>query len=86
MYKVVFTQEAERGFQRLEKPVQERIVHALNRLLVNPKRSLESLVGLPYYKFRAGDYRLIIKLDESEKIIYIMKTGHRKNVYKNFNF
>ncbi len=70
----------------LEKSIQERFVNSFSRLLVNPKRSLERMVGLPYYKFRVGDYRAIIKLNESEKIIYIMKAGHRKNIYKNLNF
>jgi len=86
MYKIIFTQNAEKEFTRLEKTIQERIIRSLNRLLISPKRDLERLVGLHYYKFRVGDYRLIIKLDEQEEVIFIMKAGHRKNIYKNLNF
>lgn len=86
MYKIVFTEKAEMGFIKLDKTIQERIIRSLDRLLVNPKRSLERMVSLPYYKFRVGDYRLLIKLNEQDKIIYIMKADHRKNVYKDLNF
>ncbi len=82
MYKIIFSQGAEKEFLKLDKQVQERIIRAFTKLLINPKRNLEKLVGLPYYKLRISDYRLIIKLDEQNQIINIMKVGHRKNIYK----
>ena len=34
-----------------------------------------------FYKLRVGDYRIIYEFDIEEKIIFIDKIGHRKDIY-----
>jgi len=83
MYLIVFSREAEKEISKLKKDVQKRIFNSLNRIKVDPHKHIERLVGLPYYKLRAGDYRLILSVKVAESIILIAKIGHRKNIYKN---
>ncbi|WP_419879984.1 type II toxin-antitoxin system RelE family toxin [Helicobacter saguini] len=33
-------------------------------------------------RYRVGSYRIICDLQDSEKIIYVVKIAHRKDVYK----
>ena len=85
MYKIVFGQDAEKQFKKLEKEVQNRICNALKRIEVRPYSFVEKLVGFPYYKLRIGHYRIILDIKNNENILFIMKIGHRKDIYKNFN-
>jgi len=34
------------------------------------------------YRFRIGDYRLFFKIDEQEKIIFIINIENRQDAYK----
>ena len=66
----------------LLKNIKDRIRKAIeNRLLIDPARYGEPLKrGLQgYRKLRAGDYRVIYKVDGEQIVIF--KIGHRKEVY-----
>ncbi|RLG15537.1 hypothetical protein DRN69_02865 [Candidatus Pacearchaeota archaeon] len=41
------------------------------------------MINSPYFRARAGDYRLILDIKKDILIIYVIKIGHRKNIYKN---
>ena len=82
MYEIVFSQDAEKYFKKLEKELQKRIINSLERIKVLPLSYIERLVGLNYYKLRVGDYRIIIDLKQDKMVIFIIKIGHRKDIYK----
>lgn len=82
MYKIIFSQDAEKYFKKLEKELQKRIINSLKRIAVRPNAYVERLVGIPYYKLRVGGYRLILDVKENDSIIFIMKIGHRSDIYK----
>jgi len=81
MYKIEFTQKAEKQFFKLSREVQIQISNVLDRIVVRPEQFIERLAGLPYYKLRVGSYRLIIDLKKERLIVLILKVGHRKNIY-----
>lgn len=81
MYELIFSDKAKRFLQKLDKPIQERIIKALERIIIRPEAYLTKLIGEPLYKFRVGNYRLIIEVDKVRIILLVMKIGHRKNVY-----
>ncbi len=85
MYQIVLSQDAQNQLQKLEKELQKRIVNVLKRVVVRPVAYLERLTGVPYYKLRIGDYRVIIDLKTNENILFVMKIGHRKDIYKKLN-
>ncbi len=81
MYKIDFTKIAEKQFFKLSTELQIRINKVLDRITIRPEQYLEHLSGVPYFKLRAGDYRLIIDLQKDRLIILIIKIGRRENVY-----
>lgn len=81
MYKLVFTATADSQLEKLDKPVKERIIRSLERIRFIPEPHLKKLVGEPGYRFRVGDYRVIVDLIKDELVILIIKIGHRKSVY-----
>ena len=82
MYNIVFSDIAKKQINKLEKSVQERIGTVLERIKIRPHAFVEKLVGEPGYKLRIGDYRIFLDIFNNELIIFVIKIGDRKNVYK----
>ncbi len=81
MYEIIFSDRAKIQLNKLEKSVQERIIKALERIKIRPESYITKLVGDPGYKFRVGDYRLIVDINKERLQILVIKVGHRKNIY-----
>lgn len=81
MYDIIFSDKALKQFERLEKPIQERIIKTLERIRIRPESYVTKLVGDIGYKLRVGDYRVIIDIDKGRLLILVIKVGHRKNIY-----
>ncbi len=81
MYEIIFSEKAKKQLEKLERKNQERIVSALERIKIRPEAFITKLVGDPAYKFRVGDYRVLLDLDKGKLLILVIKVGHRKNIY-----
>lgn len=81
MYEIIFSDKAKKQLEKLEKFIRERIIKALERIRIRPESYITKLVGDPGYKFRVGDYRLILDINKNILQIIIIKVGHRKNIY-----
>ena len=83
MYRIRFTEKADKQFLKLEKNIQERIGRVFERIRIRPEAYVEKLIGEPGYKLRIGDYRVLLDIVNKDLIILILKVGYRKNIYKN---
>ncbi len=81
VYEIVFSHSARKALLKLDRIIQQRIIHALERIKIRPEEHLVKLVGISVYKLRVGDYRVIVDLEHEKLIILVIKVGHRKNVY-----
>ena len=81
--KLYFTDRAKRDWQKLDREVREQLRSKLSfysrhkNLLQFARKLKNSLQG--EYRFRVGDYRLIF--DCAGDAIYILRIGHRKDIY-----
>ncbi len=82
MYEVIFSDKAVKQINKLEKPIKERIINAIERIRIRPEQHITKLVGDIGYKLRVGDYKVIMDIDKGKLIIFIIKVGHRKSIYK----
>jgi len=82
MYEIIFSERAREDIEGLDKPIQERIINAIERMRFKPEHFISKLVDDPGYKMRVGDYRVIMDIDKTNLAIHITKIGHRKSVYK----
>ena len=82
MYEILLVKKVEKFLDKLEPADQERILLALEKLRMRPEAYLVRLVGERSYKFRVGDYRLIIDLDKGNLVVLVVKIGHRRNIYE----
>ena len=68
----------------LQKDIAERILNKVEGIKENPEHFIEKLKGMPEFKIRVGDYRVILLLNKQNNIIKIQAVGHRKNIYKRY--
>lgn len=87
MYRLFYTETADRDIARLEPQVAARI---LKKVLFysrqrNPlgfaKRLINAEIGK--YRFRVGDYRVVFDIDSKGeiRILLILRVKHRKDIY-----
>jgi len=82
MYELVYSPAASKQLEKLERAIKERIVIALERLRIKPEsRDIKKLMGMPGYRLRVGDYRIIFDIERNKLLILVLEIGHRKNIY-----
>jgi mRNA interferase RelE/StbE len=82
MYELIYSPSALKQLEKLERSVRERILAVLERLRIRPEScDIKKLIGIPGYRLRVGDYRVIFDIEEEKLIIIILQIGHRKNIY-----
>ena len=79
---IIILPTAKKDLKKLPKNVIEIILKKLYSIKENPLRHIERLKSSRLWKLRIGDYRIIMMINTKDKIINIIKIGHRKNIYK----
>lgn len=84
-YTVQVSSEAIRGLNRLPAKVATAIVEFVTVTLVkNPQQLSKPLRGdlEKYRSARRGDYRILLRLDEEERIVLVVRVDHRAHAYR----
>jgi mRNA interferase RelE/StbE len=79
MTEVLLSARARDRLTELEPDIQSRIKESLRE--ISPERDLSPLSGEDVFKFRVGDYRVIIDWDRTNDTVYVLTLGHRRNIY-----
>ncbi|MGH3719861.1 MAG: type II toxin-antitoxin system RelE family toxin [Pseudonocardiaceae bacterium] len=77
--------EARRGLHRLPGKVTAAIVEFITGpLAANPIRLSKPLNGelASYRSARRGDYRVLIRIDEGDRAVLVIRIDHRADVYR----
>lgn len=82
MYEILLSKNALKFLEKLNKKEQEQILSGLEKLRFRPEAFLVKLVGDKAYKLRIGDFRVIVDIQQSNLLVFVIKVGHRKNVYQ----
>lgn len=62
----------------------QRIMERIAALTENPRPfGCEKLSGQEKYRIRQGDYRIIYSIQDSQLTVWVVKVGHRREVYRN---
>lgn len=61
----------------------QAIVSLIEALAENPRpHGCEKLSGQEKYRLRKGRYRVVYSIGDQELIVFVVKVGHRKDVYR----
>jgi mRNA interferase RelE/StbE len=86
-WQIEFDSEAEDDLGKLDREIQRRIIRYLRERIAtenDPRRFgaplRRELSGL--WKYRVGDYRIICRIEGKKLVVYVIRIGHRREIYK----
>ena len=85
MWTIVYKKSVQKDLKGISKDIQYILRRAIeDKLVADPIR-----FGLPlrrnlksFMKLRVGDYRIIYSIQKETVTVYVIKIGHRKEVYE----
>lgn len=80
-YAIVWTDTAKAQLRKLDRSIQRRIHAKVGMLADDPLRYLTRLVNSPYYRLRAGDWRIIVAVEHAIVTVVVLEVRHRRTAY-----
>jgi mRNA interferase RelE/StbE len=82
-YNIFFKKSVRKDFERITKEDLERILTRITMLSQDPRPpGCEKLIGQERYRLRQGQYRIVYSIQDDEHTVWVVKVGHRKDVYR----
>lgn len=82
-YSIFFRQSVEKDFASVPKNDLKKILQRIKALGADPRPAgCEKLTGQERYRVRQGNYRIVYSIQDTELTIWVVKVGHRKDVYR----
>ena len=82
-YKVHFKASVEKDFATIPKKDLKKILKRIEGLVENPRPpGCEKLTGQERYRLRQGRYRIVYSIQDDELTVWIVKVGHREDIYR----
>ena len=82
-YEIFFKESVWKDLRKVPKGHLKKIMARIEKL-ANDARPLgcEKLTGEELYRVRQGDYRIVYSIQDNELTIWVIRIGHRKDVYR----
>ncbi len=82
-YKIEIKKSAVKEIERLPSRELRFVLAKIESLGENPRPyDCRKLSGQEKYRVRCGDYRILYAIEDTVLIVYVVKVGHRKDVYR----
>ena len=82
-YKIEFKKSAIKELYSIPKKDLRKIISKIEMLADDPRpHGSIKLTGKEQYRIRHGNYRVLYSIEDETLIIYIVKIGHRRVIYK----
>lgn len=86
-YRVLYSELARKALEKMDAQSARRIVRWIGKNLNGsdePRRMGKALSGnlSQYWRYRVGDYRILVLIVDDVLEIQVIKIGHRRSIYK----
>lgn len=82
-YKIFFKKSVEKDLKSIPTRDLKKILRKIESLQLNPRPTgSEKLTGLERYRIRQGSYRIVYSIQDFELTVWVVKIGHRKEIYR----
>ena len=84
-YRIILSPRADKEMRKLERSIHQKIDRALFKLQNNPfvaKKKFLDDERLADFRIRIGDYRVLYDIYPDDKVVYVLRIGHRKDIYR----
>jgi mRNA interferase RelE/StbE len=82
-YDIRFKRSAEKELKKVPQPDLKRVIKTVESLAVEPyPHDSIKLSGVPGYRIRQGDWRVVYDVDDDAGVVTVRKVAHRRDVYR----
>jgi len=82
-YKIYFKKSVEKDFNGIPKKDLKKILDRIELLAEDPRPpGCEKMTGKHKYRLRQGQYRILYSIQDDELTVWVVKVGHRKDIYR----
>ena len=82
-YKVEFSKRVRKDFREIPEHDANRILSKIKALAEEPlPADSKKLKGEELFRIRLGNYRVIYSIEDEKMLVFVVKLGHRKDIYK----
>jgi mRNA interferase RelE/StbE len=81
-WQVIWSAKSVKQLEKLNKKTAQQIFDAVMSCIDDPFTTVMRLTNSSFYRMRAGSYRVILDLQQSKMIIFVIEVDHRKKIYK----
>lgn len=82
-YELFFRESVWKELKKIPKADLKKILSRIEQLGNDPRpMGCEKLTGHELYRIRQGNYRIVYSIQDNELTVWVVKVGHRKNVYR----
>jgi len=82
-YKLFFKKSVQKDFDSIPQKDLKRILSRIESLSEDPRpKGCEKLTGQERYRLRQGQYRIVYSIQDDELTVWVVKVGHRKDIYR----
>ncbi len=83
MYRIEVTRSAQKELLKISAPYNQKIVNAIEALSEDPRPDdVKKLKGQEAFRIRVADYRIIYTIEDTIKIVEVIRIRHRRDVYR----
>ena len=83
VYSIFFKDSVRKDLDSIPKNDLQRIIARIGNLAEDPRPAgCEKLSGQEKYRVRQGNYRIIYSIQDTELTVWVVKVGHRREVYR----
>ncbi len=81
-YNIKIKKSASKEIAKLPQIILKRILSKIQALSSEPRLSgCKKLSADEKYRVRVGNYRILYSIEDEKLIVFIVKVGHRKDIY-----
>jgi len=82
-YKIFFGRSVDKDFSAIPKQDLRKVLRRIEMLSKDPRPSgCEKLAGQERFRVRQGRYRIVYSIQDKDLTVWIVKVGHRKDIYR----
>jgi mRNA interferase RelE/StbE len=82
-YEILFKESVYKDLKKIPKADLRKILSRIKKLSDDPRPAgCEKLTGQERYRLRQGRYRIVYSIQDDKLTIWVVKIGHRKDIYR----
>jgi mRNA interferase RelE/StbE len=83
MYRIELRRQAQKALDKLPKSDFQVVIEAIKDLGKTPRpKGIEKVKSTGLWRIRKGDYRIILAINDNERLVIIVRVGHRREIYR----